>query len=302
MESSGMLTVTRRLFALHYSKFTYTLPIILLCWPRTSTSLIPSGRETFASLREVRLSNSKFLPIQRYLYIAPKVMTDKNQKEDGDDLSIVYDEEEHAQQRILKKQKAEELTKRGISSDFSEEIIERYILYKDEHIVVANKPSGVLCVPGVHDRKSLANVVFDKYGNDSNRVDRMIVHRLDMHTSGLVIFARSDDVQKRLHELFRDRKVRKQYEALVCGNLASNQGEINLPLQRDYEFPPFMRVSTPASEEYTARAAETLEHRGWKKMMRKAPKDSLTTFEVVGREKYAGNTCTRIMLTPVTGR
>eukprot|EP00816_Leptocylindrus_hargravesii_P002719 CAMPEP_0196813478 /NCGR_PEP_ID=MMETSP1362-20130617/36967_1 /TAXON_ID=163516 /ORGANISM="Leptocylindrus danicus, Strain CCMP1856" /LENGTH=303 /DNA_ID=CAMNT_0042189727 /DNA_START=226 /DNA_END=1133 /DNA_ORIENTATION=+ len=206
---------------------------------------------------------------------------------------------EHARQRKLKAQKATELSRRTLHRD---EIIENCILYHDEYIIVANKPSGVLCVPGVHDNDSLANVVFDRFGSESNRVDQMIVHRLDMHTSGLVVFARTEVALKHLHTAFRDRKVRKQYEALVCGTLISNFGDVNLPLQRDPNFAPFMRVATVASQEESDRIIAALEHQGYKKMLRKPPKESLTTFQVVGREIYGGQSCTRVRLVPVTGR
>ena len=247
--------------------------------------------------RSIRLVDWNFLPLQKYTVTSSmdSAITKSNSFE-----------EEHARQRKIKAQLAEDLCNGKLFDP--NEILERCILYRDEHIIVANKPSGVLCVPGVHDREtSLASILFQHFGNDSNRVDRMIVHRLDMHTSGLVIFARTDEVQKTLHGLFRDRDsakgVRKKYEALICGSLTSNDGEINLPLHRDIEYPPFMRVATDESTLLMENSIDALDaHDGWKKKVSKAPKESLTLFEVIGRELYGNEPVTRVNLTPVTGR
>lgn len=64
-------------------------------------------------------------------------------------------------------------------------------IYEDDHLVVVDKPSGVLCVPGVNRNPSLLTVVYETYGCESDVMDNMIVHRLDMDTSGLVVFART---------------------------------------------------------------------------------------------------------------
>merc|ERR1712127_548854 len=69
-----------------------------------------------------------------------------------------------------------------------------------------------------------------------------VVHRLGMDTSGLVVFARTDAALRGMNALFRSRKVSRNYEALVCGHVADDSGDIDLPLMRDYECPPFMRV------------------------------------------------------------
>jgi len=145
-----------------------------------------------------------------------------------------------------------------------------HVIYIDPHIIVLNKPSGILSVPGPNRKPSLLNLVYDNFGgNESKNIDKMVVHRLDMDTSGIVIYARSDQAMFKLNQDFRDRKVKKTYEALVCGhvnspnNLTSEskareyetlyqydkvEGEIDLPLQRDHLHPPFMRVATTESE------------------------------------------------------
>lgn len=177
------------------------------------------------------------------------------------------------------------------------------VIYDDEHIVVADKPSGVLCVPGVNKNPSLLTVVYETYGCESNVMDSMICHRLDMDTSGLVVFAKTNVALKSMHEIFRERQVSKSYEALLCGHLPYDNGVIDLPLQRDHQHPPFMRVSTPQSEEAAAQAVKDLNSNGWKKLVMKRPKQSQTEFQALSREMYCGKyPVTRVKFTPITGR
>ena len=117
------------------------------------------------------------------------------------------------------------------------------VVYVDEHLVVVNKPPGVLSVPGVNSQSSLLDLVHQKFGQEVTDPASMIVHRLDMDTSGLLVFGRSTSVTKKLHAEFRDHKVTKRYDCLIMGHLPirdvdlSSTGcfEIDLPLQRDHE-------------------------------------------------------------------
>jgi 23S rRNA-/tRNA-specific pseudouridylate synthase len=165
-------------------------------------------------------------------------------------------------------------------------------------LVVINKPSGVLTVPGKEDNPSLNKAVFDRFGCESNRMDKMVVHRLGMDTSGLVVFARTNNVLRELNSLFRTRKVTRMYEALVCGHIANNDGEINLPLMRDYEYPPYMRVSTDDQQ----RALIGLDSDEVGKKLLESPKDCVTKYEVISREDVNGHAVTRVALTSVSGR
>eukprot|EP00548_Thalassiothrix_antarctica_P015091 CAMPEP_0194168648 /NCGR_PEP_ID=MMETSP0154-20130528/3533_1 /TAXON_ID=1049557 /ORGANISM="Thalassiothrix antarctica, Strain L6-D1" /LENGTH=331 /DNA_ID=CAMNT_0038879827 /DNA_START=151 /DNA_END=1143 /DNA_ORIENTATION=+ len=200
------------------------------------------------------------------------------------------------------------------------------VIYVDEHLVVTNKPSGILCVPGIRNRKSssLLTLVHHDYASSDIResVDKMVVHRLDMDTSGLVVFGRTLRAVSELHKLFRDREVDKSYEALVCGHILVDNGNsagsevgkggiIDLPLQRDHERPPFMRVATPQSEHNAVQVVQDLQHPGspWKdKIKRKKPKPSRTEFTVLAHETISNNNSnkelpvTRLLLKPLTGR
>ncbi len=173
------------------------------------------------------------------------------------------------------------------------------VVFEDEHIVVVSKPSGVLTVPGKDESNpSLNKAVFDRFGSESGRMDKMVVHRLGMDTSGLVVFARTNAALRGMNSLFRTRKVTRKYEALVCGHVAQDSGSIDLPLMRDYESPPFMRVSTDDHQ----RALIGLDAEVVGKKMLESPKDSLTTYEVVSREDMDGNDVSRLTLTSISGR
>jgi len=173
------------------------------------------------------------------------------------------------------------------------------VVFEDEHIVVVSKPSGVLTVPGKDESNpSLNKAVFDKFGSESGRMDKMVVHRLGMDTSGLVVFARTNAALRGMNSLFRTRKVTRQYEALVCGHVSQDEGSIDLPLMRDYEYPPFMRVSTDDHQ----RALIDLDAAEVGKKMLESPKDSLTKYEVVSREDLDGNDVSRLALTSISGR
>ena len=179
-------------------------------------------------------------------------------------------------------------------------------IYIDEHIVVVSKVSGALSVPGPRRNPSVANLCHQYLGNESDDVDKMAVHRLDLDTSGVVVYARSDLALGKLNEAFRDRVVKKKYQALLCGHMSVVEGEINLPLKRDRRNPPFMCVDIGGDDEDEEVNDDNIgginKHDGYHKMMRKAPKPSLTLFEVVSYEFMHGLPVTRVALTPVTGR
>jgi len=176
-----------------------------------------------------------------------------------------------------------------------------HILYMDEYICVINKPSGVLSVPGVRRNPSVAGLVFDLLKPQID-MDQMVVHRLDMDTSGILVFALTEFSLKELHEAFRSRKVKKSYLALLCGHLSDSEVEIDVGLERDPHNPPFMRVAQ-------ARIAKEIDtvHESFRKFVNQAPKPSLTDVRVLSREwLYSAGVnklpVTRVELTPHTGR
>lgn len=146
------------------------------------------------------------------------------------------------------------------------------LVHVDEALIVVNKPEGLLSVPGRgEDRQDcMVHRVQQRFP------EALTVHRLDMATSGLLVFARGEAMQRALSVLFQDRQVDKRYVAVVKGLLAQDQGEVNLPLIADWPNRPRQMVCF---------------ERG---------KPSQTLYEVLARDPLKDET--RVALTPVTGR
>jgi tRNA pseudouridine32 synthase/23S rRNA pseudouridine746 synthase len=173
------------------------------------------------------------------------------------------------------------------------------IVYEDDDIVVVEKPSNVLTVAGkVKENPNLAQAVYDAINADLPTCDHMVVHRLGMDTSGLIVLAKNMDAVRGLNGVFRERKVERQYEALVSGTVAMDEGLISLPLMRDYEFPPYVRISTDDHQG----ALLHLEAADVGKKLLEGPKESITKYEVVSREEFNGRPVTRVKLTSISGR
>lgn len=145
------------------------------------------------------------------------------------------------------------------------------LVYHDNHILVVNKPSGLLSVSGNKPQyyDSAMSRVKDKYGYAEP------AHRLDMSTSGLLVFAMSKLADRELKRQFRERIPKKQYQALVFGHLEQDKGRIELPLICDWENRPRQKICF---------------YQG---------KKAITEFEVI--ERLADNK-TRLKLMPITGR
>jgi tRNA pseudouridine32 synthase/23S rRNA pseudouridine746 synthase len=145
------------------------------------------------------------------------------------------------------------------------------LIYRDEALLAANKPAGLLAVPGRGaDKQDCLFVRIEKIYPDA-----LIVHRLDMATSGLIIFARGLEMQRKLSRLFHDRNVQKYYEAVVDGRL-DEAGEITLPLIADWPNRPKQKVDLGAG------------------------KHSLTRYRLLQYDSTSDTS--RVELEPVTGR
>lgn len=129
-------------------------------------------------------------------------------------------------------------------------------IYADEYFLVANKPAGLLSVPGRGlDKQDCLSVRLQKQFSDA-----LVVHRLDLATSGLMVFARGAAMQRRFSQMFRERAVIKRYQAIVSGRLEHSSGEINLPLICDWPNRPRQMVSPllgkPSLTRYRVKAYE----------------------------------------------
>lgn len=110
------------------------------------------------------------------------------------------------------------------------------IVYSDEALVVVNKPTRLLTVPGRGPDKQ--DCCYHRVLEDFP--DALVVHRLDMDTSGLLIFARSNEVQRNLSAQFEARRVKKVYQALVEGVVVQDEGRVDFPMRKDmaHRLPP----------------------------------------------------------------
>lgn len=113
-----------------------------------------------------------------------------------------------------------------------------WILHVDEHLVVVDKPAGLLSVPGRGADK--ADCAFSRVC--ACWPDARVVHRLDQATSGLLLFARGLPAQRALSTAFESRQVHKRYMALVVGEPQVDSGDIDLPLAADWPRRPLQKV------------------------------------------------------------
>ncbi|MDO4755045.1 MAG: pseudouridine synthase [Parabacteroides sp.] len=145
------------------------------------------------------------------------------------------------------------------------------IVYEDEWLVVVNKPAGMLSVPGKSDCDSVYQRMHESYPQATGP---MIVHRLDMATSGLLLIAKNKEVHQHLQAQFKNRTIEKRYIALLDGELNQPEGTIQLPIRPEPEDRPRQVVD---------------EIHG---------KPAITRYQVI--EKNNGQT--RIAFYPLTGR
>ena len=126
------------------------------------------------------------------------------------------------------------------------------IMYEDEWLSVVNKPAGMLSVPGKSDIDSVYGRVRRMYPEATGP---MIVHRLDMATSGLILIAKTKEVHQNLQAQFKNRTVCKRYVAWLDGIVEKKEGHIELPLRPDPEDRPRQGFDAghgkPAVTDYT---------------------------------------------------
>ncbi len=151
------------------------------------------------------------------------------------------------------------------------------LIYSDESIAVINKEAGMLSTPGKGE---------DKYDSASVRIKELFpdspslpsCHRLDMDTSGVMVFAKTENAKRDISMQFEARQTEKVYEALLRGVLKEEEGEINLPIRLDTDNRPYQIVD------------------------REKGKSAVTHFRRVRVEVLNGEKVTRVLFYPHTGR
>jgi tRNA pseudouridine32 synthase / 23S rRNA pseudouridine746 synthase len=144
------------------------------------------------------------------------------------------------------------------------------ILHHDSQIMVINKPSGLLSVPGKGEH--LSDCVISRVQNIFP--DALLIHRLDLETSGIMLFAMTRHAQRHLGLQFEKRRIKKTYIARVWGHIEEKIGEIDLPLIVDWP------------------------NRPRQKICHETGKKAFTKWRVLRKD----NLSTRVRLMPTTGR
>ena len=127
------------------------------------------------------------------------------------------------------------------------------VAYEDEHLLVVDKPPGVVVHPGAGNRSgTLVQALSDRVAGGPDPERPGVVHRLDRDTSGLLVMARSEPVHAALQAALQAREIVREYLALVEGRPAARRGTIDAPLGRDRRVRT--RMSTDTDD---ARAAVT---------------------------------------------
>lgn len=149
------------------------------------------------------------------------------------------------------------------------------ILWQDEHLLLINKPSGLLSLSG----KNPQNLDSVHYRLVKNFSGCTLVHRLDFGTSGLMVIARNKAINAALCQQFSQRSVEKAYSALLCGHLENDEGVIDAPIAKDPALFPLMSICAVTG------------------------KPARYRYRVIERFYQAtGLPLTRVALTPETGR
>ena len=144
------------------------------------------------------------------------------------------------------------------------------IVFEDDNFVVVNKPAELLSVPGINIKDSVYTRLKERFAG----IEPMIIHRLDMATSGLLVVAKTKDAHKHIQRQFLKRTVTKRYTALLSKVIHQNEGEISLPLRVDLDNRPRQLVCFEFG------------------------KKAVTRFRVIERN----DTTTKIHFWPITGR
>lgn len=149
------------------------------------------------------------------------------------------------------------------------------ILWQDEHLLLINKPSGLLSLSG----KNPQNLDSVHYRLVQNFPGSTLVHRLDFGTSGIMVVARNKAINAALCHQFSQRAVKKVYSALLCGHVENDEGVIDAPIAKDPALFPLMSICAVTG------------------------KPARSRYRVIERfYQTTGLPLTRVTLTPETGR
>jgi tRNA pseudouridine32 synthase/23S rRNA pseudouridine746 synthase len=155
------------------------------------------------------------------------------------------------------------------------------IIHIDDHLLLIEKPDLLLSVPGRHPVNR--DCMIDRL---QRRVaDALVVHRLDLDTSGIMLVARGKAMQGALSRLFQERRVDKCYLAWVAGEVVEDSGSIDLPIARDW-------LNRPRQKICSREGKHALTH--WRVLRREAGRSLLELSPVTGRSHQLRIHCREI--------
>lgn len=146
-------------------------------------------------------------------------------------------------------------------------------VYEDSSLWVVDKPAGMLSVPGKSGAVSVCGIARRRFPEAGDIPT--VVHRLDMHTSGLLVVAKTAEAYRHLQRQFAERTVEKRYDAVLDGIVVADEGEIRLPLRPDFEHRPQQMADFSSG------------------------KEAVTRYRVLRRDACG---TTRVAFFPITGR
>lgn len=180
--------------------------------------------------------------LQRRLHLSRKLLSRVKLTEKG---ITVNGERKYINARVQTGDLVEVRMEEEQSDDILPQDLPLDILFEDKHLLVVNKPAGMIVHPTHgHYVNTLANAVVYHWQQRGEQVRFRPVHRLDRETSGVLAVAKNPYVHQQVSEQMKVNKVEKQYLALVYGSVAQDQGTIDAPIDRDPQ-EPHVRIVTP---------------------------------------------------------
>ncbi|MFT2089857.1 RluA family pseudouridine synthase [Paraglaciecola sp. 2405UD69-4] len=146
------------------------------------------------------------------------------------------------------------------------------ILYEDDYLLVIDKPSGLLSLSGKNPKNK--DSVHYRLVQDYPKIT--LAHRLDFGTSGVMLLAKTKQVNANLTKQFQNKTVKKRYESILAGCLQQNEGVIDLPIAKDPALFPRLKIC------------------------QRSGKQAQSQFQVL--ERLGAPSRTRVIFTPLTGR
>jgi len=180
------------------------------------------------------------------------------------------------------------------------------VLYQDQDIIIIDKPSGIIVHPSGRNKESVIGALLAKGTRLSQVSDDGpgVVHRLDKDTSGVMLLAKNDSSHLNLYRQFKDRKIEKEYIAVVKGVFKRKEGKIDYPLKR-LKHQPRMKVAFSGSK-VSVTFYKVIDEKGDFSLISLSPKTgrmhqlrvhlAFLGHPVAGDKKYKGPNADRLLL------